>query len=111
MRYFLLQIKWAYQRVVQGYDDRVYWQFDSYFIQIIPALKKFCVNQLQDTQHMNLNGRRCEVYRKTLELIQEWETPDVRKEGEFTIYDWTAEDKKLAKLAEYFGKNINIYWD
>ena len=41
------EIKWAYQRVVRGYDDRIYWGMDEYFSQFIPAIKKFCENELE----------------------------------------------------------------
>ena len=36
------EIKYAYQRVVRGYDERILWGFDSYLEQIIPAIKEFC---------------------------------------------------------------------
>jgi len=112
MRNLYLEIKWAYQRVVRGYDERVMWQFDSYFIQIIPALKEFCINKLQDKQYIDLNEKRCKIYSKTLDLIEAYENPvEIRKEGAFTVYDWTHDGEKLAELAEYFGKNIGYYWD
>lgn len=36
------EVKWAYQRVVRGYDERAYWDLDEYLAEIIlPVLKKF----------------------------------------------------------------------
>lgn len=106
----LNNIKWAYQRVVRGYDDRIYWGFDSYFIQMIPALKEFCENWLL-FEYAELNPEKTKVMLKTLELITDYENPDMYTDKKFIKYSWINEDKKLAKLAKYFGQNINYYWD
>lgn len=99
----LREIRWAYQRVVRGYDDRVYWQFDDYFIQIIPALKNFCLDELKkEYTTKELNKARYEVFTKTLKYISAYE-----KEVEDGLW----ENKKLSKLLEYVGKNIGTYWD
>lgn len=42
MKDFLREVKYAYQRVRYGYDERIKWEFDSYFSQFIPPLKEFC---------------------------------------------------------------------
>jgi hypothetical protein len=98
----LNEIKWAYQRVVRGYDDRIMWQFDGYFAQIIPALQEFCINQLQDLERIKLNEERSKVFSKTLDLIEEYQNPTHSIENQ---------DEAFKKLAAFFGKNISWYWD
>jgi len=97
------QIKWAYQRVKRGYDDRIFWEFDSYFMKFIPALKKFCQKELADTRLMENNPLRKEVFTETLRLIDEFE-----KMPDENFYDYENEE---TKLWSYFGKNIGIYWN
>ena len=99
------EIKWAWQRVVRGYDDRIFWEFDSYFNQFIPAVKDFCESEISemDEEYKKLNPQRYGVYTKTLELANEVENApldDFYKEPNTTTTFW-----------EYFGKNITIYWN
>jgi hypothetical protein len=94
------QIKWAYQRVARGYDDRIYWEFDSYFNQFIPALKQFCEDQLEDEKHCELNKQRCLVFQETLSLIKKWETAE-----------YSVQNKECEDLWTFFGMNIGFYWD
>ena len=63
------EIKYAYQRVVRGYDDRIYWDMGAYFSQFIPAIKKFCENELK-YYDKHLNENRFKVYKETLKLIR-----------------------------------------
>lgn len=97
----LHEIKWAYQRVLRGYDDRVYWAFEDYFTQVLPALKDFCQQQLK-TENIDLNPKRQEVYKQTLEYISAYENETYEEM-------WT--NKNLSTLLEYVGKNIGTYWD
>lgn len=106
----LNEIKWAWQRITRGYDERITWGFDVYFIQIIPALKEFCENWLQ-LGYADHNPEKKEVMLETLRLIQDYQTATVFNEGEFTYHSWIDQDQKLAILAAYFGENINAYWD
>lgn len=93
MRNIINQIKWAYQRVVRGYDDRIMWGFDGYFEDtFIPPLKEFCEKQLFEVDP-NLNPARFEVYKETLRLIENGE-----------------EDIGFSRLIEYFGKHVGYYW-
>lgn len=96
------QIKWAWQRVVRGYDDRVKWGFDGYFLQVIPALKEFCEEYLQNTELVNLNTKRAGIFKKTIELIEVWENQTYKEE-------W--EGKKQNALLAYIGKRSVYYWD
>lgn len=92
------EIKWAYQRVVRGYDDRIYWAMDEYFSQFIPAIKEFCENELEYCDK-NLNKNRFKVYKETLKLIKK-----VDKSSFKNI------DKNIQSFWKYFGENIGYFW-
>lgn len=94
------KIKWAWQRIVRGYDDRVNWGFDSYFMQVMPELRLFCEQNLVDKKLCKLNPKRAIVYRKTIKLIDEW-----KDDSSLTM------DGKFQKLLAYVGKNVGYYWD
>ena len=51
----LREIKWAYQRAVHGYDERIMWGFAGYLNDFIPPLKEFCEQELTDKEIMKLN--------------------------------------------------------
>lgn len=91
------QIKWAYQRVVRGYDDRIFWSFSEYFEQFIPPLKRFCEQWLKE-EYTHLNPIKHKVILETLRLIYLYET---------TESTW---DERFEELMEYVGKNIGYYW-
>lgn len=99
MRDLFREIKYAYQRVVRGYDSRIYWEFDSYFYQFLPAIKKFCEDELKET----IDKRRIEIFTETLRLLKELE--------EMPIDDFYKNDNQITRFWTYFGKNITIYWD
>ena len=102
MRHFHLQIKWAYQRVTRGYDDRITWGFDSYMENMMLPLKEFCLKELEDGQMVVMNPQRAKVYKKTVSLIEDWQnqTPE---ESVFNT--------KFEPLSAFVGKNIGWYWD
>ena len=91
------EIKYAYQRVVRGYDDRIYWDMGAYFSQFIPAIKEFCENELE---YYNLNENRFKVYKETLKLIKK-----VDKSSCKNI------DKNIQSFWRYFGENIGYFWN
>jgi len=95
MKNILQQIKWAYQRVVRNYDDRVFWGFSTEFNTYIKPIKEHCDRQLSET-HIELNLERKAILIKTLDLLKDLEL-----------------DKENAapKLWEYFGKHIEWFWD
>ena len=98
----LNQIKWAYQRVRYGYDDRIYWGFDSHIRLILKPLREFCEDYLQidGGKRAKLNPERAEIFGKTIELIKKVQHAD-----------FLDDEEELTELAEYFGKNIGWYWD
>lgn len=97
------EIKYAYQRVVRGYDDRVFWGFDSYFLQVVPALKEFCEQELKGTATLELNPERYKIFTHTLELIKEYEN--------MTDEDWWKVDNQINRLLGFVGNNIGYFWD
>lgn len=94
-------IKYAYQRVVYGYDERIMWGFSDYFNQIIPALKKFCEKQIPGNEEYNSD--RVAVYKRTLELIDTFEKmPDK---------DYWNHPNAESELWKFVGENIGWYWN
>lgn len=100
------RIKWAYQRVVRGWDDTALWALDDHFTEvIIPPLKKFCLQEIQSDgieQMEKLDPIRISVYQKTLEYIYLYENQTFEEE---------IEGKPLRRLASYFANHIGYYWD
>ena len=96
------EIKWAYQRVVRGYDDRIYWAFDDYFIQFIPPLKEFCEEELKE-EYMDSNPELVRVYNKTLKLIEGLENMEE--------LDFVEKSEKILTFWRYFGNHIGCYWN
>lgn len=122
---FFRSIKYGWQRLSRGYgayDDRIMWDFDSWFYQTRPAIKDFCVDELIQ---MNLDpiveNKRYECYQKTLELILKWEKLEwEEKEIEESFPDWDVakmiETRQAIEEVElefwgYFGSHISWYWD
>lgn len=97
------KIKFAYQRVVRGYDDSIEWGFDDYFQSVfVPALKNFCEKELADKEKMKLNPHRKDVFESTLYLIKDLENEE---------YVDMFSGEGIKRLAKYFANNINIYWN
>lgn len=97
---FLKEIKWAYQRVVKGYDDRIMWEFDSYFEQFIPAIEKFCKIEL-GSEEIEFNPKRKKIFKDTLKIIN-----DIN-----TTRSCIKREEMLSNLWKYFGANIGYYWN
>lgn len=95
------EIKWAYQRVVRGYDDRVRWGFDEYFLQVMPALREFCVDYING-EGSKWNPKRTKIFKKTIKLID-----DYINDEEY----WNSTESSSVKLLTYVGKNSGYYWD
>lgn len=98
------KIKWAWQRMVRGWDDTALWGLDSHFAHVvIPPLKEFCEEYLQlEKERHELNPERTDVCKTTLELIKKWEEQD---------YDEMWKGERVKNLASYFAENIGYYWD
>ena len=92
-------IKYAYQRVVSGYDERIKWEFSSYLNQIIPVLKEFCQEHISEKEEYN--SERIAIYKKTIELINAFE-----KVSYESYYN-----KEESELWKFVGEHISWYWD
>ena len=97
------EIKYAYQRVVRGYDERIKWEFDSYFSQFIPPLKEFCEEELKEMNCSKENDKRREIYKNTLNLIRDYKN--------MSDENYYKQDNEVDKLWEYVGKNLRWYWN
>ena len=97
------QIKWAYQRVKRGYDDRIFWEFDSYFHQFIEPIEKFSQQQLLDKNFLKYNPEKVEIFEKMLDLINDYRTMETADEYKHP--------NQTSKLWSYFGEHIGYYWD
>lgn len=96
------KIKWAYQRVVRGYDDRIFWDFEEYLDYIVPALKLFCEEELE-TEHIKLNKEREQTFKKMLKLINDYYNMDTK--------GYYSNNNASDKLWKYFGENIGYFWN
>ena len=96
------QIKWAYQRVVRGYDDRIFWGFGEYLEMIIPAIKSFCEEELK-TEEIGFNRNREQAFKKTLKIINDYENMDIQ--------EYFSRKGADAKLWKHFGENIGYFWN
>src|SRR3990167_313331 len=93
------EIKYAYQRIVRGYDDRIKWSFCDYFNQFLPPLKEFCKHELKDCY----DGKRKEIFTTTLDLIHDYEV--------MPYENYYKEPNEETKLLEYIGKNLGYFWN
>lgn len=94
------EVRWAFQRVFRGHDERVMWGLNSYLNDIIPDIKKFCHDELADTATRELNQARFVIFTETLRLIAECEN---------AVYHEVPSPESL--LWEYIGKNVGYFWD
>ena len=98
------EIKWAWQRVVRGYDDRFGWGMDVYLESyFLPEIKRFCQESIQDSNYCELNREGERVFWEMLNLIEDFEKSENS--------DWMKEENTRAKMWSYFGKNIGWFWD
>ena len=104
MKELLTTIKFAYQRAVRGYDDRVRLGYglggvlDDYLI----PLWEFCAKNMY-REYKNIEyGKREKVYHETMGLI------DAYLASEINTLD---HHDKSAKMWEYIGAHMGYYWD
>jgi hypothetical protein len=96
------QIKWAYQRVFRGYDDRIFWGFEEYLDYVVPAIQVFCEEELK-TEEIGFNRKREQVFKKTLKLINDYYNMDIK--------GYYSNNNSSNKLWKYFGENIGYFWN
>ena len=95
-------IKYAYQRVIRGYDERIKWEFDSYFSQFIPPLKEFCEERLKKMS-IDGNEKRRGIYNNTLDLIYDFEN--------MPYENYYKDDNEENKMWTYIGARLSWYWN
>lgn len=110
-------IRYAFQRVHHYYDERMLFEFDSYFRQFVPAIKEFCITELQHVE--DPDG----IYQNTLDLIEKWEDIEAEHDDHAEKYDTPEYDSDemfslMTQLQEvekefwtYFGAHIQYYWN
>lgn len=94
-------IKYAWQRAVRGYDERIMWGFSDYFNQCIPALKEFCEKEIPENEEYNPD--RVAIYKKTLELITAFE--------KMPSENYWKHPNEESELWKFVGEHIGWYWD
>ncbi|MBI4029090.1 MAG: hypothetical protein HY376_01875 [Candidatus Blackburnbacteria bacterium] len=97
------EIKWAYQRVVRGYDDRVMWGLGYYFEQVTPAIEKFCRENVADEEYIKINADRYVIFKKTLELLKEYQN--------MNLEDCYKHPNQESRFWSYIGENVGYFWD
>ena len=100
---WIKEIKWAYQRIVRGYDDTIMWGLEEYFNQAIPAIEKFCLENLENKEYMELNPERKKIFSKTIELIKDFR--DMKIEDDYS------HQNQVSRLWSHIGENIGYFWD
>jgi|BioPla2DNA2_1021312.scaffolds.fasta_scaffold28206_4 hypothetical protein len=93
---FIDSIKYAYQRVVRGYDDRIFWDFEEYLQYMIPVVKKFCEFSIKENIWCDNK-----ILEEALSLIKK-------------IEDSEGTSKNLSYRYEFwkfFGENIGTFWN
>lgn len=116
----LYKIKYGFQRMFKGYSDDIKWDFEDYFYKFLKPLKEFCEEQIE--KEYKSNNKRIEIFKKTLELIIDYNdllkklnkeemelinSPDIYNLNNLYI----KVEEKTKEFWTYFGKHINYYWD
>lgn len=101
---FFKAIKYAWQRANRGYDTTHTWEFSEYFRQILPALKKFCEDELGSgtEEWTDGNGKRVGIYKETLTKIEAYE--------KMPSTDWYKEPNAESEMWKFIGEHIAWYW-
>src|SRR3989304_4285486 len=73
LKHIFREVKFGFQRMFRGYSDEVYWGFEDYFLQVIPALKEFCEEQTKNKEFIELNPDTGMIFSETLKLIKAFE--------------------------------------
>ena len=79
MKDFFREIKYAYQRVRYGYDERLLGDIEGYFHQFIKPIKEFCEEQLILERHQETDEKRIEIFSTTLDLICKYDAMEAKK--------------------------------
>lgn len=99
---YINQVKWAYQRVVRGYDDRIFWGFDDHFaVTFIPPLKVFCAMNLA-VMNKHLNQKRWIALDNMISAILAYERES---------YEDKYNGVGLQRILDLFARDHRHFWD
>jgi len=95
------QIKWAWQRLFRGYDDRVWWNLNSYLCKMLPVwLRKI------KTGHLHPADLTEEAWEAMLE-----EMADGFEEGYYLMDIGDGDAEKFERAMKLFIERIFDLWD
>lgn len=128
LREYKRQLKWAYQRVFRGWDDRAVWSLNYFLADIIPSILKklkedkvgipmFCFEGLpyDDENTYSYSDESTEIAdARWISILDEmiigfeiynklWEFPDYEKERE--------EYKKVERALDLLKEHFESLWD
>lgn len=103
MKELYYTIKYALQRAIRGYDERIEkgWGADILICDAIPGIKKFCEKELRTTPKKG-NEERVAIFKETLRLI---------KNRDKITNNIATEIINQNKAIEYIGSHIRWYWN
>jgi len=100
MKELLTTIKFAYQRAVRGYDDRVKlgYGLDGVLEDYLVPLRDFCVRKVYRNGYHNVE----DIYYETVCFINEYLSSELNTKDNH---------KKSDEMWKYIGAHIGCYWD
>ena len=103
MRELYFTIKYALQRAIRGYDERIEkgWGADILICDAIPGIKKFCENELKTIPKKG-NEERVAIFKETIKLINNYNKRNKNWKIEIDSYD---------EMIDYIGSHIRWYWN
>ena len=97
------QIKWAWQRVVRGYDDRVLWDISHLDSQIVAV-----ATYLRDEGHGRPMGVTQKKWNKVLNTLIEGFSPEPDWKNGKELKKYIKKRKEALVLLAYYWDNL---WD
>lgn len=112
------KIRWAYQRVVRGYDDTAYWNLDYYIARIaLPVLKSYKTDKMGFMSNHEYEGDN--------PMDEGWHTEESQNElfdkmifamnsiveDDMDMDDPVAYEEKINDGCRLFGEYFRGLWD
>jgi hypothetical protein len=112
---FRYEVKWAYQRVFRGFDDRAFWGLDSYLTEIILPVLKFLRKDGNGYPSKLTDEEWKDVLDKMIIGFQELHDEGYM-EGEWETYTWDknrliAHQKKVNEGLKLFSRHFQNLWN
>jgi len=97
-------LKYAWQRLTRGYDDRIYGDFEYYLWDIVrEPLREFLIQRASDSEYIKWNPQKAKIDEEMFILLE----LAIAKSG----LDQFETPNSMSKFWEYFGKTIGNYWN